>query len=102
MRALHDVMEKEVGREYTREHDENRRFPDEADQKVADNGWLGRLVPESMGGAADPVLFAIFCGAIAKFSLDATACVMTCMFTATNFVSHAAPATHACVMAQPS
>ena len=89
MNMLHTFMEKEVGREYTREHDENRQFPDAAYQKIADNGWLGLLVPESMGGLdADPVMFAIFCEAIAKFSLDTAACVMTSMFTATNLVAH--------------
>ena len=89
MDVLHAFMEKEVGREYTREHDESRQFPDEAYQKMADHGWLGLLVPESMGGLdADPVMFAIFCEAIAKFSLDTAACVMTSMFTATNFVAH--------------
>jgi alkylation response protein AidB-like acyl-CoA dehydrogenase len=86
---LHGFMEKEVGREYTREHDENREFPDEAYQKVADNGWLGLLIPEEDGGlAADPVFYAIFCEAMAKFSLDTAACVMTSMFTATNIVHH--------------
>jgi alkylation response protein AidB-like acyl-CoA dehydrogenase len=89
---LHGFMEKEVGREYTREHDENREFPDEAYQKIADNGWLGLLIPEEDGGlAADPVFYAIFCEAMAKFSLDTAACVMTSMFTATNIVHHGTP-----------
>lgn len=66
---LHSFMEKEVGREYTREHDESRQFPDEIYQKMADQGWLGLLTPEEMGGmACDPVMFAIFCEAIGKFT----------------------------------
>jgi alkylation response protein AidB-like acyl-CoA dehydrogenase len=86
---LHQFMEREVGREYTRAHDESREFPDEAYKKIADNGWLGLLVPEELGGlAADPVMYAIFCEAMAKFSLDTAACVMTSMFTATNIVAH--------------
>lgn len=86
---LHGFMEKDVGREYTREHDESREFPDEAYKKIADNGWLGLLVPEADGGLeADPVFYAIFCEAMAKFSLDTAACVMTSMFTATNIVRH--------------
>jgi alkylation response protein AidB-like acyl-CoA dehydrogenase len=86
---LHTFMEKDVGREYTREHDESREFPDEAYKKIADHGWLGLLVPEELGGlAADPVFYAIFCEAMAKFSLDTAACVMTSMFTATNIVRH--------------
>jgi alkylation response protein AidB-like acyl-CoA dehydrogenase len=87
--TLHDFMEREVGREYTRKHDESRKFPDEAYQKIADNGWLGLLIPEEYGGLdADPVMYAIFCEAVAKFSLDFAAAVMTSMFTATNIAHH--------------
>ena len=86
--TLHAFMEKEVGREYTREHDQTREFPTEAYRKIADQGWLGLMIPESDGGfEADPVMYALFCEAIAKFSLDTAACVMTSMFTATN-ISH--------------
>lgn len=89
MEMLHTFMERDVGREYTREHDESRQFPDEAYQKIADNGWLGLLIPEAYGGLeADPVMYAIFCEAMAKFSLDTAACIMTSMFTATNIVRH--------------
>lgn len=90
--TLHHFMEKEVGREYTREHDNSREFPWEVYRKMAAQGWLGLLLPEEDGGAsADPVMFAIFCEAIAKFSLDTAACLMTSMFTATNFSSHGTP-----------
>lgn len=83
--TLDTFMEKEVGREYTRKHDTNREFPEELFQKLARNGWLGLLVPEEHGGlGADPVMFAIFCEAIAKYSLDTAAAIMTSMFTATN------------------
>jgi alkylation response protein AidB-like acyl-CoA dehydrogenase len=85
--TVHRFMDNEVGREYTREHDQSREFPDEAYAKMAEQGWLGILVPESMGGLdADPIMYAIFCEAIAKFSLDTAACVMTSMFTATNII----------------
>jgi alkylation response protein AidB-like acyl-CoA dehydrogenase len=88
-KTLHDFMDKEVGREYTREHDAARKFPDEAYRKIAERGWLGLLVPEEHGGlAADPIMYAIFCEAIAKFSLDFAAAVMTSMFTATNISHH--------------
>jgi alkylation response protein AidB-like acyl-CoA dehydrogenase len=91
--TVHRFMDKEVGREYTREHDQSRQFPDEAYGKMADLGWLGILVPESMGGLdADPIMYAIFCEAIAKFSLDTAACVMTSMFTATNIIHNGSQA----------
>jgi len=91
--TLHRFMDREVGREYTREHDQSREFPHEAYQKMADNGWLGILVPEEHGGMpADPIMYAIFCEAIAKYSLDFAACVMTSMFTATNISAHGSDA----------
>jgi len=91
--TVHTFMDKEVGREYTREHDASREFPWEVYKKMGEQGWLGLLLPEDDGGvAADPVMFAIFCEAIAKFSLDTAACMMTSMFTATNISAHGTPA----------
>jgi alkylation response protein AidB-like acyl-CoA dehydrogenase len=87
--VVHTFMEREVGREYTREHDQSREFPEEVYRKMADLGWLGLLVPEAQGGLdADPVMFAIFCEAIGKYSLDTAACIMTSMFTVTNICRH--------------
>lgn len=87
--TLHRFMDREVGREYIRKHDESREFPEEAYRKIADNGWLGMLIPEEHGGLdADPVMYAIFCEAVAKHSLDFAAAVMTSMFTATNIAHH--------------
>ena len=87
--TVHAFMEKEVGVEYTRKHDEAREFPNEAYKKIADRGWLGLLIPEEFGGlAADPIMYAIFCEAIAKYSRDFAAAVMTSMFTATNVANH--------------
>lgn len=90
--TLHRFMEREVGREYTRKHDERREFPEEAYRKFAAQGWLGLLLPEDQGGAGmDAVMYAVFCEAIAKFSLDFAACLMTSMFTATNISSFGSP-----------
>ncbi len=90
--TVHHFMDKEVGREYTRVHDAERDFPWDVYRKMAQQGWLGLLLPEEDGGAAaDPVMFAIFCEAIAKFSLDTAACIMTSMFTASNISSHGTP-----------
>jgi alkylation response protein AidB-like acyl-CoA dehydrogenase len=87
--VVHEFMEKEVGRIYTRQHDQSREFPEEIYRKMADLGWLGLLIPEEQGGMdADPIMFAIFCEAIGKFSLDTAACIMTSMFTATNISRH--------------
>src|SRR6202035_6048415 len=56
---------------------------------MARQGGLGLLVDEQDGGsAADPIIFALFRGAVGKFSLDTAACIMTSMFTATNISRH--------------
>lgn len=87
--TVHTFMDKEVGREYTREHDASREFPWKVYKKMGEQGWLGLLLPEADGGVqADPIMFAIFCEAIGKFSLDTAACIMTSMFTATNLSAH--------------
>lgn len=91
--TVHAFMDEQVGREYTRAHDASREFPWEVFRKMAGLGWLGLLLPEEDGGsAADPVMFALFCEAIGKFSLDTAACMMTSMFTATNISAHGTPA----------
>ena len=83
---------KEVGRDYTRKHDESREWPDEAYRKFAAQDWLGLLLPEADGGRRSiAVMYAIFCEAIAKFSLDFAACLMTSMFTATNISTFGTP-----------
>jgi acyl-CoA dehydrogenase len=87
--VVHEFMRKEVGREYTRQHDRNRQFPDEVFRRMAELGWLGLLIPEDQGGMdADPIMFTIFCEAIGKYSLDTAACIMTSMFTAMNISRH--------------
>jgi alkylation response protein AidB-like acyl-CoA dehydrogenase len=90
--TVHRFMDQEVGREYTREHDQSREYPEEVFQKMAKLGWLGLLIPEDDGGqASDALMFAIFCEAIGKYSLDTAACIMTSMFTATNISRHGTP-----------
>lgn len=87
--TLDRFMEKEVGREYTRKHDASREFPEEIYYKVAKEGWLGILLPEKLGGMGlDPIMYAIFCEKIAKFSLDTAACFMQMIFTAHNLATY--------------
>jgi acyl-CoA dehydrogenase len=87
--TVQDFMVRDVGQDYTLEHDLSREFPEDVYRKMADLGWLGLLVPEEQGGmATDPIMFAIFCEAIGKYSLDTAACIMTSMFTVTNICRH--------------
>ena len=92
--VVNGFMDREFGREQTLKHDLSREFPEELYRKMAKEGWLGLLIPEEFGGLGmdnDPVMFAIFCEAIGKFSLDTAACIMTSMFTATNVARHGTP-----------
>ena len=90
--VVQNFMINEVGQDYTLKHDLAREFPEDVYRKMADLGWLGLLVPESQGGMeTDPIMFAIFCEAIGKYSLDTAACIMTSMFTATNISRHGTP-----------
>lgn len=89
--VVNEFMDHEFGRELTLKHDQAREFPEELYRKMAKEGWLGLLIPEEQGGLGmddDPVMFAIFCEAIGKFSLDTAACIMTSMFTAGNIARH--------------
>ena len=47
--TVHRFMDQEVGREYTREHDQSREYPEEVFQKMAALGWLGLLIAEEDG-----------------------------------------------------
>jgi acyl-CoA dehydrogenase len=90
--TVQDFMVREVGQDYTLEHDLSREFPEDVYHKMADLGWLGLLVPEHLGGMdTDPIMFAIFCEAIGKYSLDTAACIMTSVFTVTNICRHGTP-----------
>ncbi|GGY90812.1 acyl-CoA dehydrogenase family protein [Novosphingobium colocasiae] len=89
--VVNSFMDRQFGRDLTLQHDLSREFPEELYRKMAAEGWLGLLIPEEQGGLGmdrDPVMFAIFCEAIGKYSLDTAACIMTSMFTAGNVARH--------------
>ena len=95
--VVNGFMDREFGRDLTLKHDTSRDFPEDLYRKMAAEGWLGLLIPEELGGLGmdrDPVMFAIFCEAIGKYSLDTAACIMTSMFTATNVARHGTPEQH--------
>lgn len=90
--VVQNFMINDVGQDYTLKHDLAREFPEDVYRKMGELGWLGLLVPESQDGMeTDPIMFAIFCEAIGKYSLDTAACIMTSMFTATNICRHGTP-----------
>ena len=93
----HDTLHRFIdgaggGREYARRCDMERRYPYELYEKVAKQGWLGLLVPEEYGGmGADAMFYAIFMGAMGKYSVDFASAFGVSTFTAMNIVRHGAP-----------
>ncbi|WP_436639729.1 acyl-CoA dehydrogenase family protein [Microbaculum sp. FT89] len=90
-RAWHETvdrfMEKEVTREYIREHDMERAYPYEAYEKIANEGWLRLLIPEDHGGFGGDIFdYALMCEGLGKFGFDFATSVLVPTFTAMNIV----------------
>ncbi|MDP6708474.1 MAG: acyl-CoA dehydrogenase family protein [Alphaproteobacteria bacterium] len=82
-------MEQEIGRDYIRDCDVERRYPYEGYAKVAAQGWLRLLIPEDHGGdGADIFTYALLCEGLGKFGFDFAASVAVPTFTAMNVVHH--------------
>ena len=80
------------GRDYVRGCDMERRYPYELYEKVAKQGWLGLMIPEEYGGmGADAMFYAIFMGAMGKYSVDIASAFGVTTFTAMNIVRHGTP-----------
>jgi len=80
-------MEKEVTREYIREHDLERAYPYEAYSRIADEGWLRLLIPEDHGGFGGDIFdYALMCEGLGKFGFDFATSVLVPTFTAMNIV----------------
>ena len=90
-RAWHETvdrfMEKEVTREYIREHDMKRTYPYQAYEKIAGEGWLRLLIPEDHGGYGGDIFdYALMCEGLGKFGFDFATSVLVPTFTAMNIV----------------
>lgn len=90
-RAWHETvdrfMDKEVTREYIREHDMERAYPYEAYEKIAKEGWLRLLIPENHGGYGGDIFdYALMCEGLGKFGFDFATSVLVPTFTAMNIV----------------
>lgn len=90
-RAWHETvdrfMDKEVTREYIREHDMERAYPYEAYEKIAKEGWLRLLIHENHGGYGGDIFdYALMCEGLGKFGFDFATSVLVPTFTAMNIV----------------
>ncbi len=85
-------MDERVTREYVRACDRERRYPYEAYRMVAEQGWLGLVVPEAYEGAgADVMTYVLFCEAFGKYGFDFSAAFSVPTFTVMNIVHHGTP-----------
>lgn len=87
--SVRHFVDRSITREYVRECDQDRHYPYDAYRKVADQGWLGLLVPEEYGGT-DFDLFAtvILLHELGRYSVDFGAAFAVPAFTVTNIVHH--------------
>jgi alkylation response protein AidB-like acyl-CoA dehydrogenase len=90
-RAWHETvdrfMDKEVTREYIRQHDMDREYPYEAYERIAAEGWLRLLIPEDHGGYGGDIFdYAIMCEGLGKYGFDFATSVLVPTFTGMNIV----------------
>lgn len=90
--ACHRFMDEQIGREYVRECDMERRYYSEGYAKLAAAGYIGLLIPEEHGGSGGSnVAYAVLCEAMGKYGVDfaIAACVST--FSAMNLIHYGTP-----------
>ncbi|MBO0875735.1 MAG: acyl-CoA/acyl-ACP dehydrogenase [Pseudonocardia sp.] len=87
--TVHEFVERAITREHVRECDQERQYPYEAYRKVAEQGWLGLLVPEEYGGAGFDLFAAVLLlQELGRYSVDFGAAFAVPAFTVTNIVHH--------------
>src|SRR5680860_346526 len=87
--SVRDFVEHSITREYVRQCDQERRYPYEAYQKVAEQGWLGMVVPEKYGGTDFNLLAVVLLmQELGRYSVDFGAAFAVPAFTVMNIVHH--------------
>jgi len=91
-KMLQDFVEKEAGREYSRQCDMEGKYPQRLWEKGVEQGFLGLMIPQEYGGmGADAIHFAIFCECLTKYSYEMASIFTVPMFCAMNVVHHGTP-----------
>lgn len=89
LETVNDFMDREVTVEYVRNCDVERRYPYEAYEKIAKQGWLGILFPESEGGSGGDIFdYTLTAEGLGKFGFDFAAAVLVPTFTAMNIIKY--------------
>lgn len=68
-RTVHEFMRRECPREYVRECDEKKRYPEELVKKTGELGWWGITIPEEYGGYGDYMDMVVLMEAIAYHTI---------------------------------
>jgi alkylation response protein AidB-like acyl-CoA dehydrogenase len=85
--TVNDFMDNEITVEYVRDCDQNRKYPYEAYEKIAKQGWLGILIPEEEGGSGGDIFdYSLMAEGLGKFGFDFACSVLVPTFTAMNII----------------
>lgn len=88
-KTVRDFVEKECPREVARRYDENKEFPYDFYDKVAQQGWFGLPFPEKYGGSDCKMMdLVIIAELFAKYSYDVAAGYAIPVFCAMNILHH--------------
>jgi butyryl-CoA dehydrogenase len=92
LETVNKFMDSEVTVEYIRDCDTNREYPYEAYEKIARQGWLGILIPESAGGSGGDIFdYTLMAEGLGKYGFDFAAAVLVPTFTAMNIIKFGTP-----------
>ncbi|WP_336334475.1 acyl-CoA dehydrogenase family protein [Pseudomonas putida] len=87
--SVNRFMDNEVTVEYIRKCDQNRDYPYEAYEKIAQQGWLGLLFSEEEGGAGGSIFdYVLMSEGLGKYGFDFAAAILVPTFTAMNIAKY--------------
>ncbi|RMI28822.1 acyl-CoA dehydrogenase family protein [Nocardia stercoris] len=87
--VVNKFMDHEITVEYVRHCDSNREYPYEAYEKIAQQGWLGILIPEEEGGSGGDIFdYSLMAEGLGKFGFDFACSVLVPTFTAMNIIKY--------------
>lgn len=90
--TVNKFMDNEITVEYVRNCDQNREYPYEAYEKIARQGWLGIMIPESEGGSGGDIFdYSLMAEGLGKFGFDFACSVLVPTFTAMNIIKFGTP-----------
>jgi len=90
--SVNKFMDNEITVEYVRKCDMNREYPYEAYEKIANQGWLGVLIPEEEGGSGGDIFdYSLMAEGLGKYGFDFACSVLVPTFTAMNIIKYGTP-----------